>query len=232
MIFPEGAESHLALSVWARGGQAPLRAQAFLRERPHEPADGSGRPHIRSQPAVTWCLGLRSLGPAHRGLWAPDPVTRPPGPPSEPQHALAVHVPRVGPGSPGIRARLPSSLNVATIGRRFTWVPSANFGHASRAPVRPLASAAERSRRQSTLLDSIMLGQLPFWSLHLHLHLRVQGRYGCLNGASRPGPSVGTCGDHEFIRIRLTAVQQRRPALRADADYRVVFSVTATTVKA
>jgi hypothetical protein len=29
MIFYEGDERHLALSVWARGGQAPLRAQTF-----------------------------------------------------------------------------------------------------------------------------------------------------------------------------------------------------------
>ena len=31
MIFYRRAESHLAFPVWARGGQAPLRAQASLR---------------------------------------------------------------------------------------------------------------------------------------------------------------------------------------------------------
>jgi hypothetical protein len=30
MIFHEGAERYLALSVWARGGQAPLRARTSL----------------------------------------------------------------------------------------------------------------------------------------------------------------------------------------------------------
>jgi len=73
-------------------------------------------------------------------------------------------------------APLSSSLNVAIIGRCFNWVPSVNFCHALHMPVLRYLRQQRSGLEAIDVPDLITLGHLRMWSLHMHLHLRVQGR--------------------------------------------------------